>query len=54
VAASDIDLSTRDLTVRNPYAPGAEALRSPREILDEIASLDAESADILARMRELL
>jgi hypothetical protein len=29
-------------------------LRTPREILDEIAALDVESAKILARVRELL
>ena len=52
--ASTIDPATCDLTVRNPNAPEAEALRSPQEILDEIAALDAESAQILARVRELL
>ena len=54
VAADAIDPATCDLTVRNPNAPEAEALRSPQEILDEIAALDAESAGILARVRELL
>jgi len=54
IAADSIDPVTCDLTVRNPNAPEAEALRSPQEILDEIAALDAESADILARVRELL
>ena len=54
VAADTIDPATCDLTVRNPNAPQAEALRSPLEILDAIARLDAESADILARVRELL
>jgi type I restriction enzyme M protein len=54
IAADAIDPATCDLTVRNPNAPEAEALRSPQAILDEIAALDAESADILARVRELL
>lgn len=54
VAADTLDPATLDLTVRNPNAPEAEALRSPLEILDEIATLDAESAEILARVRELL
>jgi type I restriction enzyme M protein len=54
VAADAIDSATFDLTVRNPNAAEAEALRSPQEILDEIAALDAESAEILARVRELL
>lgn len=54
IPADRIDPATFDLTVRNPNAPEAEALRSPLEILDEIARLDAESAEILARVRELL
>jgi type I restriction enzyme M protein len=54
IAADSLDPATCDLTVRNPNAPEAEALRSPQEILDEIAALDAESAEILARVRELL
>jgi type I restriction enzyme M protein len=54
VLADAIDVATCDLTVRNPNAPQAEALRSPEEILDEIAALDVESAEILARVRELL
>jgi type I restriction enzyme M protein len=54
VAADSFDPATFDLTVRNPNAPEAEPLRSPVEILDEIARLDAESAEVLARVRELL
>ncbi|MEW9853896.1 N-6 DNA methylase [Novosphingobium sp. M1R2S20] len=54
VAADSLDPATFDLTVRNPNAPEAEALRSPAEILDEIARLDTESAKVLARVKELL
>lgn len=54
VAADSLDSATWDLSVRNPNAPEAEALRSPEDILDEIARLDAESAEVLARVRELL
>lgn len=54
VDISAVDPATYDLTVRNPNAPEAEALRSPQEILDEIAALDAESAEILARVRALI
>lgn len=54
VAADSLDPATFDLAARNPNAPEAEALRSPAEILDEIARLDAESAEMLARVRELL
>jgi type I restriction enzyme M protein len=54
VDAKSLDSATLDLTVRNPNAPEAEAVRRPVEILDEIARLDAESAKVLARVRELL
>lgn len=54
IAADAIDQATWDLTVRNPNAPETAALRDPQEILDEISALDAESAKILARVRELL
>ncbi|WP_200894461.1 hypothetical protein [Sphingomonas sp. SRS2] len=54
VVADTLDPAAFDLTVRNPNAPEAETLRSPQEILDEIAALDAKSAQILARVRELL
>jgi type I restriction enzyme M protein len=54
VEAHAIEPVTCNLSVRNPGAREAEALRTPREILDEIAALDVESAKILARVRELL
>ncbi len=45
---------TFDLSVKNP--DGGEEInhRSPFEIMDEIAALDAESADALTKIRELL
>jgi type I restriction enzyme M protein len=54
VEANTLDPTTFDLTGRNPNAPEAEAMRSPAEILKEIARLDSESAQVLARVRELL
>lgn len=54
IDVGSIDADTCDLTVRNPNAPEAAPLRSPSEILDEIATLDDESAQILARVRALL
>ena len=54
VDASRIDAASCDLSVRNPNGGEAVALRSPHEILDEIAALDAESAEALARIRELV
>ena len=54
VDAADIDPTTWDLSVRNPDGGEEVVHRSPQEILDEIAALDAESAEVLARIRALL
>lgn len=49
-----IDLATFDLSVKNPDG-GAEVVhRSPQEIMDEIAALDAESAAVLGNIRALI
>src|SRR6266403_325651 len=47
VDAKTIDPSTFDLSVKNPNAGDDTAHRSPQEIMDEIAALDAESAEVL-------
>lgn len=52
--ATSIDTTTYDLSVKNPNGGQVVTLRSPQEILDEIAALDAESAGILAAIRELV
>jgi type I restriction enzyme M protein len=49
-----IDQTTFDLSVKNPNGAEAVAHRTPREILDEIAALDAESAKVLQTIRGLL
>ena len=54
VDVTGIDASTYDLSVKNPNGGEEVALRSPEEILDEIAELDAESAEVLANIRGLL
>jgi type I restriction enzyme M protein len=54
VDAASIDQVTFDLSVKNPNSGEAAAHRSPREILDEIAALDAESAQVLAKIRALV
>ncbi len=54
IKASDVDQETFDLSVKNPNAPEEAPLRAPEEILDEIEALDAESAKVLAGIRELL
>ncbi|WP_194029772.1 hypothetical protein [Lusitaniella coriacea] len=43
-----MERETFDLSVKNPNAPEEDPLREPWEILEEIAALDAESAEILA------
>ena len=49
-----IDQTTFDLSVKNPNGGEEVAHRSPQEIMDEIAALDAESAEVLAKIRALL
>ncbi len=54
VAVKDIDPKTFDLSVKNPNGGEEIAHRSPKEIMKEIATLDAESAKVLATIRGLL
>jgi type I restriction enzyme M protein len=54
IDASKVDPETVDLSVKNPSAVTEVKHRSPREIMDEIAVLDAESADVLTGIRALL
>ena len=52
--AAGVDQTTFDLSVKNPNGGEAVVHRSPKEILDEIAALDAESAQVLARIGALV
>jgi len=54
VDAKTIDPTTFDLSVKNPNGGEEVVHRSPQEIMDEIATLDAESAEVLATIRGLL
>jgi type I restriction enzyme M protein len=54
VDASSINADSYDLSVKNPNGGEVVTLRTPQEILDEIAALDAESAEVLATIRELV
>ena len=54
VDVADIDTAAYDLSVKNPNGGDRGALRAPQDILDEIAALDAESADVLATIMELV
>jgi type I restriction enzyme M protein len=54
VDVSGIDSNTYDLSVKNPNGGEAIVHRSPVDIMDEIIALDAESAEVLAVIRDLL
>lgn len=54
VGFAAIDPKTFDLSVKNPNGSEEIALRSPQEIMDEIAALDAESAEVLGNIKALL
>jgi type I restriction enzyme M protein len=54
VDAKSIDKETFDLSVKNPNGDEEIAHRSPLAIMDEIAALDAESAEVLGNIKALL
>ena len=54
VDAKSIDQTSFDLSVKNPNGGEEVAHRSPEEIMDEIAALDAESTEVLQTIRGLL
>lgn len=49
-----IDTGSYDLSIKNANNADVMVLRSPRDILDEIAALGVESDEVLARIRELV
>ncbi|MBX9849181.1 MAG: SAM-dependent methyltransferase, partial [Rhodocyclaceae bacterium] len=54
VDVATIDASTYDLSVKNPNNSEVITHRSPQDILDEIAALDAKSAEVLSSIRAML
>lgn len=54
VGVAGVSAATWDLSVKNPACGDEVALRTPQEILDEIAAIDAESADVLNAIRGLI
>ena len=54
VDAKTIDQTTFDLSVKNPNGSEAIMHRSPEKIMDEIAALDAESAEVLENIKALI
>ena len=54
VSIESVDPVTRDLSVKNPNSGDEVVHRTPADIMNEIAALDAESAEVLQTIRELL
>lgn len=54
VDASTIDPVSYDLSGKNPNSGYVDEYRSPEDIMNEIALLDAESADVMASIREII
>jgi type I restriction enzyme M protein len=54
VDVEDIDPKTLDLSVRNPNVGEAVVHRRPTDIIAEISALDAESAEVLIKIKALL
>ena len=54
VDVASIDTATYDLSVKNPNGGEEIMHRSPQAIMDEIVTLDAESAEVLAKIRAML
>ena len=54
INVKDIDQKTFDLSAKNPNKKVESALREPQEIVEEMKALDAESAEILESILELL
>jgi type I restriction enzyme M protein len=54
VKASCLDPTNFDLSVKNPHVGEAARHRTPKEIMQEIAGLDTESAEVLQIIQRLL
>lgn len=54
INVKDIDQKTFDLSAKNPNKKEESALREPQEIVEEMKALDAESAEILESILELI
>lgn len=54
VDVATLDEATCDLAAKNPNKAEEAPLRDPKDIIDEMLALDAESAEILRGIRELV
>ena len=54
VDVADIDTGSYDLSVKNPNAPEEAPLREPAVIIGDIAAIDQQTANLLAKIEEML
>lgn len=54
VNVDDVNQETLDLSVKNPNKNDEIVYRTPQEILEEIAELDTKSAELVAKIKELV
>jgi type I restriction enzyme M protein len=54
IRLSDVDQNTFDLSVKNPNTPEEAPLRQPNEILEAIATLDKETANVMNDLKLLI
>ena len=54
VRLSDLDQTTFDLSAKNPNTPEEAPLRQPGEILEAMANLDKETADVMNSLKLLI
>lgn len=54
VNLADVDTETLDLSVKNPNKNEEVVYREPKEIIEEIEKLDIQSAEIIAKIKELV
>ena len=54
IRAAGLDQASFDMSVKNPNVNNDVVYRDPREIIDEIVALEAETADILQSLRGTL
>jgi type I restriction enzyme M protein len=54
VDVADINVTSFDLSVKNPHKKEDSTLRAPPDIISEMMSLDEESAEILKRIEGML
>jgi len=54
IRLSDVDQTTFDLSAKNPNTPEEAPLRQPNEILEALATLDKESAEVMNGLKSLI